>query len=120
MGLAQIIAPTLDSDGEVAGVVRASLLGTAVAGAFFILEITFAALLGPVVPSVIDPVPVVQAAIWATVVVFGIATLFQILRPSWRDSAWQRRLALHLRNGLYANAAFDRLVGALRTSPVRR
>lgn len=120
MGLAQIIAPTLDSDGEVAGVVRASLLGTAVAGAFFILEITFAALLGPVVPSVIDPVPVVQAAIWATVVVFGIATLFQILRPSRRDSAWQRRLALHLRNGLYANAAFDRLVGALRTSPVRR
>jgi NAD(P)H-quinone oxidoreductase subunit 5 len=120
MGLAQIIAPTLDSDGEIAGVARASLLGTAVAAAFFVLEMTFAALLGPVLPTVIDPAPAVRVAIWATVVVFGIATLFQILRPARPDSPWQRRLALHLRNGLYANAAFDRLVGALRTSAVRR
>jgi NAD(P)H-quinone oxidoreductase subunit 5 len=120
MGIAQIIAPTLDSDGEIAGVARASLLGVAVAAAFFVLEITFAAMLAPVIPAVIHPTPVVQAAIWAVVAVFGIATLFQILRPARPDSAWQRRLALHLRNGLYANAAFDRLVGALRTSPARR
>ena len=26
-------------------------------------------------------------------------------------------LAVHLRNGLYANAAYDRLIGALRTAP---
>ena len=120
MGIAQIIAPTLDSDGEIAGVARASLLGVAVAAAFFVLEITFAAMLAPVIPGVIDPTPVVQAAIWAVVAVFGIATLFQILRPARPDSLWQRRLALHLRNGLYANAAFNRLVGALRTSPARR
>jgi NAD(P)H-quinone oxidoreductase subunit 5 len=120
LGLAQIIAPTLDSDGEIAGVAQAALLGTAVAAAFFVLEFTFAALLGPVLPAIIAPVPAVQVAIWTTVVVFGVATLFQIWRPARPASAWQRRLALHLRNGLYANAAFDRLVGALRTSPVRR
>jgi NAD(P)H-quinone oxidoreductase subunit 5 len=120
MGLAQIIAPALDSDGELAGVIRASLLGGAVAAAFFLLEITFAALLSPVLPAVIHPVPAVHAAIWLVVAVFGVATLLQILRPARPDSAWQRRLALHLRNGLYANAAFDRLVGALRTAPVRR
>jgi NAD(P)H-quinone oxidoreductase subunit 5 len=120
MGIAQIIAPTLDSDGEFAAVLRASALGSAVVAAFFVLEISFAQLLGPVLPAVIDPTPAVQFAIWATVVAFGIATLVQILRPARPDSAWQRRLALHLRNGLYANAAFDRLVGALRTAPVRR
>jgi NAD(P)H-quinone oxidoreductase subunit 5 len=120
VGLAQIIAPALDSDGEVVGVARAALLGGAVAGAFFVLEITFASLLGPVLPAVIDPAPAVQLAIWATVVVFAVATLFQIVRPARPDSDWQRRLALHLRNGLYANAAFDRLVGALRGAPGRQ
>lgn len=120
MGLAQIIAPALDSDGEFAGVVRASGLGVAVAGAFFLLEITFAQLLGPVLPEVIHPTPMVQAAIWTMVTIFGIATLFQILRPARGQGAWQRRLALHLRNGLYANAAFDRLVGALRVAREQR
>jgi NAD(P)H-quinone oxidoreductase subunit 5 len=120
MGIAQIIAPTLDSDGEWAGVARASLLGVGVAGAFFVLEITFAALLASVVPAVIDPTPAVQVGIWTVVAVFGLATLFQIFRPAGTDRAWQRRLALHLRNGLYANAAFDRLVGALRTSAAGR
>jgi NAD(P)H-quinone oxidoreductase subunit 5 len=120
MGIAQIIAPALDSDGEIAGVLRASVLGVAVAAAFFILEITFATLLAPVIPTVVHPTVAVQIAIWLTVAVFGIATLFQILRPTRADSPWQRRLALHLRNGLYANAAFDRLVGALRLSSVQR
>lgn len=120
MGIAQIIAPTLDSNREIAGIARASLLGAAVAGAFFVLEITFAALLGPVLPAVIQPTPIVQLAIWLMVAVFGAATLLQILRPARPDSPSQRRLALHLRNGLYANTAFDRLVGALRTATVRR
>jgi NAD(P)H-quinone oxidoreductase subunit 5 len=120
MGIAQIIAPALDSDGESAGVLRASLLGVAVAAAFFVLEITFATLLAPVVPAVIHPTAAVQFAIWVTVAAFGVATLFQILRPARADSPWQRRLALHLRNGLYANAAFDRLVGALRAGSVQR
>jgi NAD(P)H-quinone oxidoreductase subunit 5 len=120
MGIAQIIAPALDSDGEIAGVLRASGLGVAVAAAFFVLEITFATLLAPVVPAVIQPTAAVQVAIWLTVAAFGIATLFQILRPARGDSPWQRRLALHLRNGLYANAAFDRLVGALRAGSAQR
>ena len=119
MGLAQIIAPTLDSDGEVAAVVRSALLGVGVATAFFVLEHGFALVLGPVLPVASQQAPLVQAAIWGVVVVFGIATLFQIFRPARTQSAWQRRLALHLRNGLYANAAFDRLVGALRGRPVR-
>ena len=119
MGLAQIIAPTLDSDGETAAVVRSTLLGIGVAAAFFILEHSFALVLGPVLPAVSQPAPLVQAAIWSVVVVFGIATLLQIFRPGIGQSRWQRRLALHLRNGLYANAAFDRLVGALRTGGAR-
>ena len=119
MGLSQIIAPTVDSDGTLAGVARASLLGVCVAAAFFLLERSFAQLLGPVLPVVRSPLPVVEAAIWSVVVIFAVATLFQIFRPAYAQRAWQRRLALHLRNGLYANAAFDRLVGALRTATAR-
>ena len=119
MGLSQIIAPTLDSNGTLAAVARSLLLGVGVAAAFFVLERTFAQVLRPVLPLVVRPGPVVVVAIWSVVTVFGIATLFQIFRPAFAQPAWQRRLALHLRNGLYANAAFDRLVGALRSQPAR-
>lgn len=119
MGLSQIIAPTLDSDGKLAGVARACLLALGVAAAFFLLERAFAHLLGPVLPVVRQPKLVVEVATWSVVAIFGIATVFQIFRPAHTQQVWQRRLALHLRNGLYANAAFDRLVGALRAHPAR-
>ncbi len=65
-------------------------------------------------PLILRPTQPVVVAIWAVVTVFGIATLFQIFRPAYAPATWQRRLSMHLRNGLYANAAFDRLIGALR------
>ena len=42
------------------------------------------------------------------------AVLMQMLEPARGTSVRRHALALHLRNGLYANALFDRAVGALR------
>jgi NAD(P)H-quinone oxidoreductase subunit 5 len=119
MGIAQIIAPALDSDGNLAAVGRTLVLGAAVALAFFVLEHSFADILRSELPLVIRPAQPVLVAIWLVVTVFGIATLAQIFRPATTQSPWQRRLSVHLRNGLYANAAFDRLIGALRQKPAR-
>ena len=118
MGIAQIIAPALDSDGKLAAVGRTLILGVAVALAFFVLEHSFAHVLRSELPLILRPTQPVVVAVWSVVTVFGIATLFQILRPAYAPTAWQRRLSVHLRNGLYANAAFDRLVGALRQQRV--
>jgi NAD(P)H-quinone oxidoreductase subunit 5 len=114
MGIAQVIAPTLDSDGNLAAVGRSLLLGASVALAFFVLEHSFAHVLRSELPLVIRPAQPVLVAIWLVVTAFGIATLLQIFRPATTQAAWQRRLSVHLRNGLYANAGFDRLIGALR------
>lgn len=114
MGISQIIAPALDSDGPFVAVGRTLALGVAVALAFFGLEHGYAHVLQSELPLVIRPTPPVVWAIWSVVTIFGAATLFQLFRPAYAPRAWQRRLALHVRNGLYANARFDRLIGALR------
>jgi len=44
---------------------------------------------------------------------FGAATVVQLALPRL-DPVRARALQVHLRNGLYANALFDRLIGALR------
>ena len=119
MGIAQIIAPALDSDGNLAAVGRTLVLGASVALAFFVLEHSFADVLRTELPLVIRSAQPVLVAIWLVVTVFGIATLFQIFRPSYTPAPWQRRLSLHLRNGLYANAGFDQLIGALRQKAAR-
>ncbi len=113
MGLSQIIAPALDSDGNVAAVGRTLLMGASVALAFFVLEHTFAHVLRSELPHVIRPAQPVLVAIWLVVAAFGAATLFQIFRPAITQGPMQRKLSVHLRNGLYANAGFDRLIGAL-------
>jgi NAD(P)H-quinone oxidoreductase subunit 5 len=119
MGIAQVIAPALDSDGPLAAVGRTVVLGACVAVAFFVLEHSFAIVLHSELPLVIRPGLPVLVAVWLVVAMFAIATLLQMFRPASITSPWQRRLSVHLRNGLYANAAFDRLIGALRQKTAR-
>jgi NAD(P)H-quinone oxidoreductase subunit 5 len=48
------------------------------------------------------------------VLVFAAVVVLQILEPSRPASKRRRALAVHARNGLYANVLFDRLVGSFR------
>ena len=50
---------------------------------------------------------------------FGLAVLAQIVGARRPDAPFLRAFYVHLRNGFYANALFDRLVGAQRL-PTRR
>ena len=47
------------------------------------------------------------------VISFGAVTVLQIVEPSRAGSPFWRAARVHLANGLYANAVFDRLAGAL-------
>jgi len=114
MGLSQIVAPALDSAGRVAAMVRAAGLAVAVALAFFSLEEGARRLLSDALPPRTVPEPVIFALAMVVLVAFGGAVLIQILAPGTGRSGFRSALYVHLRNGLYANAAFDRLVGALR------
>lgn len=115
MGLAQIIAPALDSDGPLIGTLRACGLAVLVAVAFFSLEAGAAALLHPIFPDMAAPSLTRLVLIGVVPTIFGVAIILQMLGPTLADRSWRRRFAIHLRNGFYANAWFERLVGALHT-----
>lgn len=112
LGTTQLMAPAVDSDGPFSGVVRAGVLALGVTTAFFVLEAGTHALLYDAVPHAEERgvVPVVLAT--AVLVAFAVVVALQIFEPARAASPARRRWAVHLRNGLYANAALDRLVGA--------
>jgi NAD(P)H-quinone oxidoreductase subunit 5 len=115
LGTTQLIAPAFDSDGPLAGALRAGGLALVVTLAFFTLEAGAHELLGTTVPDSIAR-DAVQLTVLAVILgLFATVVLLQIRGPVHRQSARQRALAVHVRNGLYANALFDRAVGALRT-----
>lgn len=117
LGTTQLLTPAFDSAGRVAAMVRAALLALAVTLAFFGLEAGAHALLAGTVPEAVARDGVQIAAILAVLAGFTVVVGFQLIDPARAPSARRRALAVHLRNGLYANALFDRVVGAFRRSP---
>jgi len=66
------------------------------------------------------PAPPAPGALeWALIVLavarFGAVAVAQAMFPRWAYHPAAAGLRVHLSNGLYANAAFDRLIGGWRT-----
>jgi NAD(P)H-quinone oxidoreductase subunit 5 len=118
MGTTQLIAPAVDSDGSAAGALRASLLALAVTVSFFTLEAAAHSMLEHTVPESVSRDAIQLTVIALIIAGFACVVLLQVFEPTRPRTARQRAFAVHLRNGFYANAAFDRFVGALR-SPAR-
>lgn len=115
MGTTQLMAPAVDSAGRFDVVARTAVLAAAVTTAFFALEAGTHHLLHHTVPEGTGRSAVHLVLVAAVLVAFATVVALQMLEPARGTSARRRRLAVHLRHGLYANAALDRLVGAWRT-----
>lgn len=120
LGTTQLVAPALDSQGPVAGTLRATLLALGVTVSFFTLEAGAHHLLNSAAPYGGGRTLWQYLPLAVVLIAFTSVVIFQIAEPSRQPSARRRALAIHLRNGLYANAAFDRLVGSLRLMPATR
>lgn len=114
LGTTQLVGPAVDSTGPLSGSLRAAGLAFVVTLSFFTLEGGAHHLLGTTVPGVGSRTVVHGVLVTAMVLAFAVVILFQLIEPSRGSTRMRRSLALHLRNGCYANAAFDRLVGSLR------
>ncbi|MDG1572465.1 proton-conducting transporter membrane subunit [Robiginitalea sp. M366] len=114
MGLSQIIAPTLDSAGTGRAVLLSSGMAFMVALAFFSLEQGAHALLHTQIPVSYVPNASIRTAVMVVVTAFALAVMAQLLAPRIRAGRWGYALGVHLRNGLYANVIFDRMIGSLR------
>ncbi len=114
MGTTQLLAPSIDSTATSRVMGRTALLALSVTTAFFALEAGAHHLLYNTAPHEADRGVVHLLLVAAVLVGFGAVVLLQIMEPARGTSERRRTWAIHLRNGLYANAAFDRLVGAWR------
>ena len=93
---------------------RTALSAVLVTLAFFALELSAAALLGGSVAVFPPPDAVTLAFMGLMVITFAAVTLLGTLLPAWEKTAAGRALYVHLKNGFYANALFDRIVNPLR------
>ncbi len=115
MGLSQVIASTLDSKGSLMAILQSSLLAFFVAFSFFSFEYLSRLLLGSQIPTYTEPVFAIKAAAVGVLGIFS-AVVFLQLFASRLNKNWGYELGVHLRNGLYANILFDRLIGSLKHS----
>lgn len=113
MGLASLFVTALDSNGGYKLVMKASGLAIIVAAAFFTLESGMHYLLHNGLPKV-HILRVGEVVLISIItVIFSTIVFVQLLKPVLSSPSFFRFIAIHLRNGLYVNALFDRLVGAL-------
>ncbi|MFW5679211.1 MAG: proton-conducting transporter membrane subunit [Pseudomonadota bacterium] len=114
MGLTLLLAQALEGrpNGYVVG--RSALTAAAVALVYFGLQSGAEFVLAGAVPlaTLADPLTLVVMAL--VLVMFGALTALQILAPYKADAPRWRAAYVAIQNGFYANAWFNRLVGALR------
>ncbi len=113
LGLFQLLAAGFDARISPASMAAVAGLATCVAGAFFGLEELARLGLLDALPPLGTPAPATLGVALVFIAAFAFVVIVQVTGLG-AGSELGRRLQVHLRNGLYANALFDRLVGGLR------
>lgn len=116
LGLAQIIAPAIDAKGSLKTILTSMGLATGVAVSFFSLETLFHSLLIKQLPELKEVGGALKILISAVFVCFSITVILQIIGSSLPKNDFMTKLRIHFKNGFYANAFFDRLIGSLKTN----
>lgn len=114
LGLSRIFTAALESKKSLQLLIQAALMAIIVTTAFFTLEAGTHYLLTSQVPALSAPGFGELVVISIILIVFAAVVFIQILKPLIAQNKAYRALAVHVRNGFYANAIFDRTVSALR------
>lgn len=114
MGLTTLFASAFDSNGSVRLLLRASFMAIIVAASFFALETGAHFLLQTQIPEMLGLSITEKVLTGVVLTAFALVVLLQIMAPVLSSRPTYIKFAIHLRNGFYANAIFDRLIGALR------
>jgi NAD(P)H-quinone oxidoreductase subunit 5 len=112
MGLSRIFTAALSNKSTLSLLAQATLLALLVTVAFFSLESATHTIIGLQVPELTRPHPGKLLAIGFVLLCFGVVIFLQLIAPQLPQKRMYRALAIHIRNGFYANAYFDRLVNA--------
>ena len=90
---------------------RTALYSVAAAAGYFALHTLAEWLMAGTLPPTPAPGPLEWALMALAVISFGVVAVAQAMFPLWAYHPAAAGLRVHLSNGLYANAVFDRLLG---------
>ncbi|MDG5746605.1 proton-conducting transporter membrane subunit [Qipengyuania sp. XHP0207] len=90
---------------------RTALFAVAASISYFALQTGAEWLAKGTLPTTPAPGPLEWALVVLSLVSFGIVAFAQAMFPLWSNHPAAAGLRVHLSNGLYANAVFDRLIG---------
>jgi NAD(P)H-quinone oxidoreductase subunit 5 len=110
-GVAYLLAQGLAGAAPVALMRRMVAYSLAASLGYFTLHHVADALLLGTLPATPAPGPLEWVLIILAVVSFGLVAIAQSMFPLWAYHPAAAGLRVHLANGLYANALFDRLLG---------
>jgi NAD(P)H-quinone oxidoreductase subunit 5 len=113
-GVAYLIAQGLADAAPWALTRRTLLYSVCAATAYFALQSGAEALMRKSLPPTPLPGPLEWTLLVLVVVTFGVVAVAQSLLPLWAYHPAASGLRVHLANGLYVNALFDRLLGGWR------
>ena len=119
LGLSRLFSSALDTHKNSLLLINASFLAILVVAAFFSLEAGTEHLLSSQLPERFNPGWGELLAVGIVFLVFSLVVFLQIVPTRFSRGKFGTALAIHLRNGLYANAIFDRVVGALNTPSIK-
>ena len=91
---------------------RTAVYAVATSVSYFALQWAATSLTANVLPAPPVPGPLEWALIALAVASFGLVAIVQAMFPLWAYHPAAAGLRVHLSNGFYANAIFDRLIGA--------
>jgi NAD(P)H-quinone oxidoreductase subunit 5 len=119
-GVAYLIAQGLADAAPKALTQRTALYAVAASVSYFALQTLAEWLTAGTLPATPDPGRLEWALLVLAIVSFGLVAVAQSTFPLWAGHPAVAGLRVHLANGLYANALFDRLVGNWSTRPSDR
>jgi NAD(P)H-quinone oxidoreductase subunit 5 len=94
---------------------RTALYAVATSIGYFGLQMAVTYLTASVLPATPPPGPLEWGLISLSVISFGLVAIVQAMFPLWAHHPAAAGLRVHLSNGFYANAVFDRVIGAWST-----
>jgi len=118
-GVAYLIAQGLADAAPRALTRRTTLAATGATLSYFAFHRLAEALTAGVLPAPPTPGPLEGALLVLMIASFGAVAIAQALFPHWAHHPAAAGLRVHLANGLYLNAALDRLVGGFRAPKPR-
>lgn len=114
MGSSQLLVQTLDSNGTKQAIFQSIILTAIVTFSFLFFESVSRALLSSEIPVLSESNQYIQGTAFVILAFFSLVVMIQLIPSDSRSKKLGYLLGVHLRNGLYVNVLFDRIIGSLK------